>query len=147
MKKVVLVLAALLLVMCSFTGCMLMTSCNEVTDEELTDEAIAAFSELSGDHGIMLYLDPMQNSKLKVRMYAVLYGESGQKLTANHSGDNLYLKVSGDANEGFTVWRVIYSPMGVSRLEFRSGKDTLTMDGYEELTFTVEKDLEKAEEE
>lgn len=139
MKKIVLLLVLVMLVMFSVSGCMMLTRCVEVTEAELTEEAIAAFSELSGEHGIMMYLDPAQNSKLMVTMYAVLYGESGQTLNANHSGTKLYLKVSGAAEEGYTVWRVAYSPMAVQQIEFRKGSDPLTMDGYEELAFTVEK--------
>lgn len=138
MKKKIILIAALLALICNVSGCMALTRCTEITQEELTEEAAAAFEELSGENGIMLYLDPEQNSKLMVTMYAVLYGESGQTLHANHSGSKLYLKVSGTAGEGYTVWRVSYSPLAVERLEFRRDSDTLTMDGYEELTFTVE---------
>ena len=144
MKKIALLLVLLLLVVFCMSGCTVLTRCTEITEEEMTEEAIAAFSALDGEKGIMLYLDPAKNSKLMLTMYAVLYGSSGQTLNANHSGTKLYLKVSGAAEEGYTVWRVMYSPMAVQRLEFRKGSETLTMDGYEELTFTVEKaDLEK----
>ncbi len=144
LKKAI-VVALLLLTVFMLCACTAADVCVRVEEEELTDEAKAAFSALSGERGVMLYSDPAQMTGSKVRMYAVLYGSSGQELSLSHSFFNLVWKITGQPQEGYTVWRIEYNPRWVRRASFQQNGEEQAMDGYEELKFTVEESLRAQE--
>ncbi len=145
MKKVV----TILLIACCilFAGCGAADDCRLIPPEDLTQEALHAFASLDGERGLMLYADPAQMGSREIRMYAVLYGPMGQELSLSRSFTTLKMQVSGEAGEGYAVWRITYDPSWIRRAEFVGpAGDTLTMDGYEELSFVAEKVFQQEEE-
>jgi len=146
MKKRIAILLLLMVLSTLFcTGCTVGDSCIKLTEDALTPEAKAVFAALDGERGIMLYSDPQQMSSTKIRMYAVLYGPMGQELSLSRSFMTLKMKVAGEADAGYSVWRIEYNPFWIRRAEF-TGPDgkNITMDGYEEASFVVETALQKS---
>ncbi|MDL2234567.1 hypothetical protein LJC07_00230 [Christensenellaceae bacterium OttesenSCG-928-L17] len=145
MKAWTLLLLSLLLCFV-WSGCANASSLQKIEPAELTEEALEAFSKLDGERGILLYGDASQMTNRRIRMYAVLYGPSGQELSLAHNMRNLRMNISGEAGKGYSVWRIEYNPILVQQAAFYQNGEQCRMDAYEELSFTVETALLPAEE-
>jgi len=137
MKRIAAVVMVMVMMLMA-AGCSGSYACEQVSIEQLTPEAAEKFAALEGERGIMLYADPNQMTSKSVRMYAVLYGQMGQELALKKSFSTLKMEIGGEAQDGFSVWRVTYNPTYVKRAEFVRNGETARMDAYEELTFVVE---------
>ena len=147
MKRKIALLLLLVTVCTLFTGCAVIAAgdtCVKLSEDALTEEAIAAFSSLEGERGVMLYSDPRQMSSRKIRMYVVLYDPLGRELSLQRSFTTLKMKVEGEPVDGYAVWKIEYNPFYVRRAEFMNANgENIIMDGYSELTFVVETALKK----
>ncbi len=139
-----LALALAFLLLCS--GCApAADTCERVPPEELSAEAAAVFETLSGKHGVMVYNDAAQQTRSQVCLYAVLYGPSGQELELEAKSGELIMKITGEAEAGYAVWRVTYKRDIFASREvfFQENGETKTMDGVEtNMDFVVEKSRE-----
>ena len=144
--KYMLVLLTLAFCVMLFCGCSASDVLVKLDESALTQEAQTLFASLNGEQGVMLYGDPAQLTNRKIRMYAVLYGESGQELELSHKMSHMIAHVGGEAGAGYTVWKIEYNPLLVRQLSFYKDGAACEMDGYAELPCVAETALLKAKE-
>lgn len=141
MRKPVALVACILVLLLLTTACSAgKDSYTHIPNEELTEEAVEAFSTLDGKHGVMVYHDESQFTNSQVTLYVVLYGPSGRAVSLNSSSKALTMTISGEPEQGFAVWRVTYKRNVFSnrQISFVQNGEPQVLDGLETLSFIVE---------